>query len=374
MRYRQLGKTGIEVGEVSLGTEYLINMPLGHVKRVVDNAVEAGVNYFDLFYGQAGFRDILGEALAKYRRNVSLAAHLGAASEGEEYRKTRDVAEAVRYFEDFLARYRTDHVDVVFIHNSDGAEDFAELRKPGGFFETAARLKREGRARAVGFSSHTVETARAAVETGEVEVLMYPINPTGHGEPGRAEMLSECARRGVGVVAMKPFAGGKLLAEAAAVELNRYTSGSGSERSVSKPGGITAARLLAYALAQPGVACAVPGCKDEEELAKSLRYLNSADEERDFSGVVEAFGKHDETGECVYCNHCLPCPAEIDIGRTMRVLDLARGGNEAEARRQYSEMKHNAWDCILCGTCEDRCPFGVGVIAKMEEARGLFGE
>jgi hypothetical protein len=129
---------------------------------------------------------------------------------------------------------------------------------------------------------------------------------------------------------------------------------------------MTAARLLAYALAQPGVACAVPGCKDEAELAASLAYSNASDEEKDFSGAVEAFGKGEE-GQCVYCNHCLPCPVEIDIGRTMRVLDLARSGGDEEARRQYRELRHGAGDCISCGTCEDRCPFGVKVIAQMEE-------
>ena len=74
---------------------------------------------------------------------------------------------------------------------------------------------------------------------------------------------------------------------------------------------------------------------------------------------------------CVhYCNHCLPCPSFIDIGRTIRLFEMARQGSDT--RPAYQAMETNASDCIQCGACEERCPFGVQVIEKMAQAAATF--
>ena len=77
-------------------------------------------------------------------------------------------------------------------------------------------------------------------------------------------------------------------------------------------------------------------------------------------------------GECVYCNHCLPCPSDIDIGRTISLLEQGRHELTDEIRGSYSELEKSASDCVACGQCSSRCPFGVDVIRKMEEAKTLF--
>ncbi len=80
------------------------------------------------------------------------------------------------------------------------------------------------------------------------------------------------------------------------------------------------------------------------------------------------------TGECVYCNHCLPCPSSIDIGQTIRLFEMAQNGMTSEIKDAYSTMMKNASDCIQCGNCEERCPFDVEVIPKMEQAERLFSQ
>ena len=74
---------------------------------------------------------------------------------------------------------------------------------------------------------------------------------------------------------------------------------------------------------------------------------------------------------CVhYCKYCMPCPSSIDIGQTIRLFEMAQQGFDARPANEV--MTANAADCIQCGDCEERCPFGVKVIEKMTQAATLF--
>jgi hypothetical protein len=82
MNHRPLGRTGFSVGEIGLGTAYLIDKSREHVLSVIHPAVDRGINYFDLFFAQPELRDSMGAAFAGCRDKVFLAAHLGAAHMG----------------------------------------------------------------------------------------------------------------------------------------------------------------------------------------------------------------------------------------------------------------------------------------------------
>jgi hypothetical protein len=370
MQTRTLGRTGIVVSAISLGTEYLINLPQEHVDGVIHHAIERGINYFDLFYGLSDFRDIMGCAFRGYRDRVLLTAHLGATVENGQYARSRDPKLSLQYFEDYLRRYDTDYVDVLFLHNSDGQEDYDTLMAPGGLLELAQRLQREGKARVLAFSGHTVSTARQAAESGVVDLIMFPINLAANAVPGKRELLQTCAAHDVALVAMKPYAGGKLLQADPRVALENYQSG-GGQMELSKERAITPIQCLHYVLSQVGVSTIVPGCKDIAELDQALAYWDADDEARDYSELLVAFQQY-QAGECVYCNHCLPCPASIDIGQVNRLLDMATASLTPAVRAAYAALPASGADCIQCGACEERCPFGVAVIDRMEQAAALF--
>jgi predicted aldo/keto reductase-like oxidoreductase len=360
----------LDVSAVSLGTEYLINIPREDVVGVIHEAIAQGINYFDLFFAQAEFRDNMGAAFKGYRDNVFLAAHLGASDVDGQYKKTRTLKTSEAFFHDFLTRYDTDYVDVLVLHNSDGQKDYDRLLKPNGLRDMALRFQQEGKARFIGFSGHTVSTALQAVESGVIDMLMYPINLAAHAVPGKQGLLKACASHAVGLVAMKPYAGGKLLNEERTVRMAHYHVG-GEAYEIKKQKAITPVQCLAYTLSQVGVSTAIPGCANLDHLADALAYLEASEAERDFSMHLADFEQYIE-GECVYCNHCLPCPAVIDIGQVNRLLDLAQQALTPEVRAAYDGLASKASDCTQCGVCEDRCPFGVGVMARMEQAAEWF--
>ena len=360
---------------IGLGTEYLLGLPREHVVGVIRRAIEQGVSYFDLFWPHPEFRDTMGMAFAGRRREVMLAAHLGSVMLDGQPGISRDPSSCLEYFHDFLRRYRTDYVDVLFLFNSNTREDYDRLVGPGGLLEIAQRLKQQGAARSIGFGGHNAQSARQAVESGFFDVLIFPVNLTCRTVPGNRELHEACSRHQVGLVAMKPYAGGHLLGETQSVSIEDFQMGrtqmSGAPTRFEKRHPITPVQCLSYALSQPGVSTVIPGCKDLDQLASALAWLSATEPERDFSRLLPDFD-HYPVGQCVYCNHCLPCPARIDIGKTLSLLDKAQEGLTQELRAAFAALPMQPSECLECGDCTERCPFGVDVVPQMRSVVQLL--
>jgi predicted aldo/keto reductase-like oxidoreductase len=366
-----LGKTGLQVSTISLGTEHLVGQPAKQVETLLRAAVEKGVNYFDLVFAHPELRDLVARVFRESRDQVIYAVHLGSVLSGGQYKKTRDPASAAHYFEDFLKRFGTDHADVLFLHSSDGQEDYDSLFAPDGLYELALSLKKAGKARFLAFSGHTVSTALLAIAQPHIDVLMFPINLASHRVEGKRELLEECRRYGTGLVGMKPFAGGRLLTGESVVTLEHWQSG-GHDYCLEKVRPITAVQCVSYALAQPGVTALVPGFESDEQLRTALEYFVADEVQIDYSEPLRMFKQY-SSGECVYCNHCLPCPARIDVAAVMQIADASKRRLDADLVSRYASLETNAADCVECGACERRCPFGVGVIEAMRKLRDRMG-
>jgi len=110
-------------------------------------------------------------------------------------------------------------------------------------------------------------------------------------------------------------------------------------------------------------------------LKEIMAYPDSSDAEKDYTPFLSEL-QNDFKGQCVYCNHCLPCPSVIDIAAVHRYLDIARLDVQnipPSVRSHYDHLAHKGGDCIACGNCEKRCPFGVEIIRNMKQAKEIFG-
>ena len=169
------------------------------------------------------------------------------------------------------------------------------------------------------------------------------------------ELFQRCQREGVGISVMKPFFAGRLLSA------DQSPFGAALTRS----------QCLQYAIDRPGALVVVPGVQTMEHLDQILEFLTATDEEKDYS-VIGTFTADTVTGTCVYCNHCQPCPAGIDIGLVNKYYDLALAGDTIAANH-YTKLSVNADACLHCGHCESRCPFGVKQESRMETIARYFG-
>jgi aryl-alcohol dehydrogenase-like predicted oxidoreductase len=110
MIYRKLGRTAIDVSTIGLGAEHLEHSPKDTIVSIVDEAIDRGVNYIDLFMASPGVRDNFGAALRNKRQKVLIAGHLGAAFADGQYYRTRDRAICDQFFSDLLIRLNTDSI------------------------------------------------------------------------------------------------------------------------------------------------------------------------------------------------------------------------------------------------------------------------
>jgi uncharacterized protein len=369
MKYTELGRTGISVSILGIGTEHLRGQPRQTVVSTLRAAVEQGITYFDVIFAMPDYLDHVGEGFRGIRERVRLTAHLGSTDKGGQYYKTRTVQTCERSFLQVLGRLETEYVDVLFLHNFNALQDWDRASR-AGYLDLARRLRDEGKARCLGISGHYHAILDRAIESRLVDLIMVPINLFNHAMPGRGELLDLCARQNVAVVAMKPFGGGKLLNKRGSLRVPKYQT-SGEAFQVKIPGEVTPALCLSYVWAQRGVTVALPGVKNQAELAAALHSLEASEAERDFSGLLADFGRYVE-GECTYCNHCLPCPAEIDVGQVNRLLDLAEFGLTESLRAAYAALPAQASACTECGACTQRCPFGVEVVTRIRAAARLF--
>ena len=107
-----------------------------------------------------------------------------------------------------------------------------------------------------------------------------------------------------------------------------------------------------------------------------MAYETATKEEKDYATVLSRAPYHTfGQGECTYCGHCKPCPAQIDIALVNKYYDLATMQPEVPAgvKEHYFALEHRADQCIGCRGCEARCPFGVKIAERMKRTAEYFG-
>ncbi len=358
MIYTKLGQTDLDVGIVSIGTEHLNRYSQKRVNSTVHCAIDHGFNYFDILTASQARQSKYSVALKGLRDKVLIAGHLPGRE--QDVQKSRDS------FYEFLACVGVEYVDVLFIQYVDKEPDYERIVGPGGLYELAAGFRREGKARYIGISGHKTGVALKAAASGLFDVIMHPINLAskaiatpfrrGFVADQKKRLLETCAANGVGVIAMKPFWGGKLLKPGHA-----YTA--------------TPVQCVHYCLSQVGVDVALAGVSSDQEVMELAHYFEATQEEKDFSPIILSQLEDKAAVEgCVYCNHCLPCPVDIDVALVNRFGDLAEQYLNDSLMQAYHETSPNASDCIECGDCTAMCPFDIDVISKMRETAQRYGD
>ena len=131
-------------------------------------------------------------------------------------------------------------------------------------------------------------------------------------------------------------------------------------------------KCIQYALDKPAVLTVLPGIRNKTDLLRILEFCCADLSEKDYS-VIGSFAPQDAEGKCVYCNHCQPCPAGLDVGLINKYYDLSKAGDTL-AKSHYENLAVKADSCVQCGHCNDRCPFHVNQSARMNEINAFFSK
>jgi len=373
MEYRELGNSGLKVGAVGIGGEYLEYEDRDTVIRTMHRAMELGVNILDVFMSNPEVRTNLGLAVKDRRGDILIQGHVCSVWENGQYLRTRDLNKTKLFAEDLFQRLQTDYIDIGMLHYVDTPEDWKTVQE-NGIIDYMLELKKQGRFRMLGVSSHDPAVAMEMVETGLFSVLMFSINPSFdlvlgrrdindcfddipehlNIDADRARLYALCEEKGVGITVMKALGAGRLL------------------RAETSPFKVpmTVNQCIHYALARPAVSSVLIGARSVKEIEEAVAYFDATEAERDFTGIYKHIGVAEKS--CLYCNHCLPCPRHINVAGVTRLLDEGRIGMTAAVRESYAALDAKASVCVACGACEKRCPFGVRIIENMRSAAQLF--
>ena len=126
MKYRKLGRTGLEVSEVSVGTEWLEKKSPELITSVIRKAIENGVNYFDIIFNFEEHLTKVSKAIEGYRDKIVLVHHLGSSEYKGKYKKNRSIKSCTNTFEKYLEIIKTDYVDILYVHFVLGPTNFEE--------------------------------------------------------------------------------------------------------------------------------------------------------------------------------------------------------------------------------------------------------
>lgn len=380
MEYNLLGKTGMSASSIGLGAEHLDGKPYAVVEETIHAALENGINIMDVFMPGDEIRRNIGKALGNERKKMIIQGHVGSVDLEQQYDISRNLDVCKKYFDNLLTCLNTDYIDVGMLFFMDSDEALEEIYS-NGIVDYVLGLKQQGVIRTIGASAHNPNTARKLAETGLIDLLMFSINPAFDMTPAvvdvlstfpelasqqyvnidsvRADLYKYCEQQEIAITVMKTFGGGRLLS---------------AEHSPFKKA-MTTTQCIHYALTRPGVVSVMIGCQSGEEVKQAVSYLNASPEEKDYTPIISNY-QGDFKGNCVYCNHCQPCPVDIDIAAVNKYLDISNINPEnvpPSIIQHYRSLSAHGSDCIACGNCEVKCPFAVPIIDNMERVAELFG-
>ena len=273
---RALGKTGEQLTIFGFGGTAVMSIDQATANNLVSETFDHGVNFYDVSPTYGNAQERLGPALEPYRKRCFLACKTDF----------RDAAGAAADLDRSLATLRTDHFDL-YQHHAVEMSDWQQIVAPGGAMAAFLAARQAGKIRFLGLSTHSVEVASAAIERGDFDTIMFPINYVFFTKSNFGPQVIEGARqKGMGIFAIKAMARGKY---PAALPQNKRTP-----KCWYEPTTLSEEAALAYrwTLSQPVTAAIPPGNPDWYRIAlgvaRDFRPITAAETTRLMSHLTGA--------------------------------------------------------------------------------------
>jgi aryl-alcohol dehydrogenase-like predicted oxidoreductase len=325
MHTTTLGRTGLTVTRTSFGVLPIQRVDMAEAGRILRRAYDAGITFYDTARAYTDSEEKIGAALADVRDDIIIATKSGATT-----RKG-----VMADLETSLRNLRTDHVDILQLHNPGTLPD---PNDPESSYAALIEARDKGMIRFLGITNHRRDRAAEAVASGLYDTLQFPLCMISSDED--LALIDACREANVGVIAMKALSGGLLTnARTAFAFLWQYAN-------VVPIWGIQRMSELEEFLELDA---------NPPALDSAMRAQIAADRE----ALAEDF--------CRACGYCLPCPAEIPIPMAARMSLLLR-------RMPYQRLITDEWadkmdtieNCIECGHCKSHCPYGLDTPALLK--------
>ncbi|KYH28950.1 MULTISPECIES: aldo/keto reductase [Clostridium] len=335
MEKRVLGKTNFNVSIIGFGGIPIQKVSEEKAVSLIKKAHEVGINFIDSAAGYGKSEELLGYGIKETGRENWIIATKAPDRDHEGMKKA---------IERSLKRFQVDTIDLYQLHNVRTDEEYEKIMSQNGALRALKEAKKEGKIREIGITSHSLDIMKKAIESGEFSTIQFPYNPV---ERQAEEMFRRAKELNIGVIVMKPMAGG-------AIENKEYS--------------------LRFILENENVTTAIPGMNTVEQINENAKigneFVKLNEEERK---IIEEEARSLGTEFCRRCGYCGPCPQGIDIP-TQFLLEgyLKRYNLKDWAVERYVSQEHGAKDCISCGKCEPKCPYNLPIRNMMKRVYSAF--
>ena len=321
-----LGRTGIIVNKNGFGALPIQRIGKEEAAVLLKKAYDGGIRYFDTARAYSDSEEKIGYALKDVRSHIYIATKT-MASTPEKFWEDLETS---------LRLLQTDYIDLYQLHNPPVCP------KPGdetGLYDAMLEAKKQGKIRFIGITNHRIDVAEEAVESGLYDTLQFPFN---YLSTERERALAEkCREKDMGFIAMKGLSGG-LLTNSAAV--------------------------YAY-MAQYENVLPIWGIQKEKELDEFLSYIDQPPVlDETLQKVIDSDIETLAGDFCRGCGYCMPCPVGIEINNCARMSLLLRRSPSAGHLSPEGQAKmKKIEDCLHCGACKSKCPYGLDKPKLLEE-------
>ena len=317
-----LGSTGITVNKNAFGALPIQRVSDDYAVMLLKKAYDHGVRFFDTARSYSDSEHKVGLAFGHMREKVFISTKT-AATTAEQFWADLEVSLG-----------HLGYIDIYQFHNP------AFCPKPGdgtGLYEAMLQAKAEGKIRHIGITNHRLSVAKEAIESGLYETLQFPFCYLATEQD--IEIVEKCKKAGMGFLAMKALSGGL----------------------------ITNSRAAYAYLAQYDNVLPLWGVQREHELDEFLGYIdNPPAMDAELSAFIEADRKALSGDFCRGCGYCMPCPVGIEINNCARMsLLLRRSPSANNLTPAWQEKMAKIEDCLHCGQCAAKCPYGLDTPALL---------
>lgn len=333
MRYVMLGNTGLEISEVGFGGIPIIRLDTNGAIQVLRRAYERGITFYDTANAYRDSEDKIGRAFEGMRGKIVIATKT----------MQRSAKGVTKQLENSLRMLKTDYLDLYQLHQIAQDKDWQAVTAPGGALEAAVKAREEGKVRFIGATSHSLPMAVKLIKTGLFRTIQFPFNFI---EAAAKDDLFPAARElGMGIIAMKPFAGGMIdNAEVAIKYLRQYPD------AVPIPGydSIASVDQITACYQTPNIVT-----EDDRKLMEKYRL---------------------ELGKqfCRRCEYCQPCPNGVMITMAMAYKLVASRMSPAVSVDFCRPAMESVKLCSECEICLERCPYELPIPDMLKANYDLY--
>lgn len=323
MRNITLGSTGITVPQNAFGALPIQRVSTDYAAMLLRKAYDGGMRFFDTARAYSDSEEKVGIAFEGMRDKVFISTKTGATTK-EGFWKDLETS---------LRNLKTDYIDIYQLHCA--AKCYGE---GDDLYEAMKAAKRQGKIRHIGITAHKIGVAEDIIKSGLYETLQFPFSYLASDRD--IQLVNDCAKAGMGFIAMKGLSGGLLTDSLACMAfMNEYE------------------------------ALPIWGIQKESELDEWLSFFNKdismTDEIRTFidNDRKELLGEF-----CRGCGYCMPCTVDITINQCARMSQMIR---RAPSQNWLTDFWQNEMlkidNCVECGLCKTRCPYELDIPSLLKK-------